>query len=111
METILPFPSDADEFTAWMELRPRDRLYDLALDFIGSGNARSKMVCQEPTCGARDEEGNLISCASAQCGEKKMRYGWRASLQIGRDLRALVEGLERAEMQRNAADDKKGKRS
>jgi hypothetical protein len=92
--------------------RPRDRIFDYVLDRLASLAVRASMECREPTCGARDPETNeVISCLSKDCGEKLMLAGWRRELQVMRDIRALVEGLERAEMQRNAADDKKGKRS
>lgn len=91
--------------------RPRDRIYNYVLDRLASLGARASLECREPTCGARDEETNeVISCLSKDCGEKLMMAGWRRELQVMKDIRALVEGLERAEMQRNAADDKKGKR-
>lgn len=89
-----------------MAERPRERMHAYALERIGSLSARASMECQEPTCGARDEEGNLVSCASANCGEKLMLPGWRRELQVMRDLRTLIEWLERDELEKVAAADK-----
>lgn len=90
--------------------RPRDRIYGYVLDRLSSLSVRATLECQEPTCGARNEEGEVISCSSKDCGEKLMMPGWRRELQVMRDVKALVEGLERAEMQREAESDKKGRR-
>lgn len=88
--------------------RPRDRIYDYILDRLASLAARASLECRESTCGARDEETKeVISCASKDCGEKLMMAGWRRELRVMRDIKALVEGLERAELERQ---NPKGKR-
>lgn len=84
-------------------------MYAFCLDRLASLNARATMECQEPTCGARGEDGEVISCSSKDCGEKLMLAGWRRELQVMRDFKALIEGLERAELAKLAAADKKGK--
>jgi hypothetical protein len=102
--------SPSDELVEFFKLRPRDRIYDFVLDRLASLTVRATMECKEPTCGARDEDGEVVSCSSVNCGEKLMMVGWRRELQVMKDVRALVEGLERAELQREAAADKRGKR-
>ena len=77
--------------------RPRDRIFDYSLDRIASLRARAVLECREPSCGAKDEEGNVISCSSENCGEKRMMAGWRRELRVMRDVRELVEWLERSE--------------
>lgn len=93
-----------------MTERPRDFIYDYVTDRLASLSARSLIECQEPTCGAKNEEGEIISCLSVNCGEKRMMSGWKRELKAMRYVKALVEGLERAELQREAAADKRGKR-
>jgi len=93
-----------------MNERLRDRIYSYVLDRLASLHARATIECQEPTCGIRDENGEVVSCSSNNCGEKKMLSGWRRELQVMRDIKALVEGLERVEIQKQAAEDKRGKR-
>jgi len=90
--------------------RPRDRIYSYAIDRMSSLAVHASLACREPTCGARDEEGDLISCQSVHCGEKLMLSGYRRELTVMRDIRALIEALERAELERLAAGDKRGKR-
>lgn len=90
--------------------RPRDRIYGYALDRLASLNVRASLECREPTCGARDETGEVVSCSSPNCGEKKMREGWRRELQVMRDIKALVEWVERREMETQANAGKRGKR-
>lgn len=96
--------------TSRTEERPRDRIYDYILDRLSSLAARASLECREPTCGARDETGEVVSCSSKNCGEKLMMAGWRRELRVMRDIKALVEGLERVEVERLAAADKRGKR-
>lgn len=94
------------------EERPRDVVYDFVIDRLASLSVHATIACREPTCGARDEEGNLVSCESKDCGEKLMLSGWRRELRVMRVVKAWVEGLERAEQQKHAAEDKanRGKR-
>lgn len=94
----------------WSTQRPRDRMYDFAIDRITVLTDFAKRHCREPTCGARDEDGALVSCRSDQCGEKRLEEWLRRELQVMRDLRELVEWLERDELAKLAAEDKKGKR-
>lgn len=91
----------------WATQRPRDRLYDFAIDRITVLADFAVRNCREPTCGARDEDGVLVSCRSDRCGEKRLEESHRRELQVMRDLRALVEGLERVELAKLAAEDKK----
>jgi hypothetical protein len=86
--------------------RPRDRIYGFVIDRLASLNARANSECREPTCGARDEDGALVSCASPHCGEKLMMLGWRRELQVMRDIKALVEHLEQKELEAMATADK-----
>ena len=91
--------------------RPRDRIYGYCLDRLASLAAHATISCREPTCGARDPDTNdVVSCASKNCGEKLMMYGWRRELMVMRDIKSLVEALERAELERLAAEGKRGKR-
>lgn len=89
--------------------RPRDRIYDYAIDRLSSLAARATMECREPTCGARGEDGEVVSCQSQHCGEKLMLAGWRRELQVMRDIKALVDRLELRELEAAAAADKGGK--
>ena len=90
--------------------RPRDRIFDYCLDRIASLRARAVLECREPSCGAKDEEGNVISCSSDNCGEKRMMAGWRRELRVMRDVRELVEWLERSELEKTAKADKGNRR-
>ena len=87
--------------------RPRDRIFSYVLDRMASLAAHATLACREPTCGARDESGELISCESVHCGEKLMLSGYRRELTVMRDIRSLIEALERAELERLAVEDKK----
>lgn len=88
------------------KIRPRDRIYEYAIDRLASLSARATAECREPTCGARGEDGELVSCSSRHCGEKLMLPGWRRELQVMRDVKALVEHLELKELEAAAAADK-----
>jgi hypothetical protein len=77
---------------------------------MASLNVHASLACREPTCGARDEQGEVISCESVNCGEKLMLDGYKRELLVMRDLKALIEWLERSELEKQAAADKKGKR-
>jgi hypothetical protein len=102
--------SPSDELAEFFKLRPRDRIYLQVMDDLFSLENRAREACLEPTCGARDEDGEIISCSSVNCGEKIMLSGYRRRLQVMRDVKALVEGLERAQLEQQAAADKRGKR-
>lgn len=95
--------------------RPRDidYVFDFLLDRIVDGRRRAKAVCQEPTCGARDDDGKVVSCSSPHCGEKLMLPGWRREYRSCVLLRDMVLQTERKAIEQQAADDKKykGKRS
>lgn len=82
-------------------------MYDFAIDRITVLTDFATRNCREPTCGARDEDGAVVSCKSDQCGERRLEEWHRRELQVMRDLRALVEGLERVELAKLAAEDKK----
>ena len=92
--------------------RPRDidYVFDFLLDRITDGRRRARAACQEPTCGAR-EQGVVVSCASVNCGEKKMHSGWRRELRACLILRGMVLERERQEIERTAQADRKGKRT
>jgi hypothetical protein len=96
----------------WETQRPRDRDYDYVLDRIAVLSDFASRSCREPSCGTRDEDGNVVSCSSKHCGEKRMEVHHRRELQVMRDIRALIEWLERSELQKAVAEDKKnmGKR-
>lgn len=98
-------PSDAP---AWLAMRPRDRMYEFALDRIAILSDFATRNCREPSCGTRDEDGEVASCKSPHCGERRMEEHHQRELQIMRDVCALIEWLERAELQR-AAEAAKGK--
>jgi hypothetical protein len=102
-------PVDAT-YADWFALRPRDRMFLFALDRLASLEARAKIECLEPSCGTRDDEGVHSCTNSKNCGEKLMLAGWRRELQAMRDVKALVEGLERREQELEAAKDRRGKR-
>ena len=89
--------------------RPRDRIYSYVIDRLASLSVRATMECREPTCGARDEAGEVVSCSSPHCGEKKMNEGWRREMQVMRDVKALVEGLERRELENEFRKQKKAR--
>ena len=91
--------------------RPRDRIYSFCLDRLASLAAHATISCREPSCGARDPETNeVVSCASKNCGERLMLHGHRRELQVMKDIRALIEALERAELERIAAEGRRGKK-
>ena len=90
-------------------MRPRDRMYDFVLDRIAILSDFATRNCREPSCGTRDEEGNVISCTSEHCGERRIAEDHQRELQVMRDMRALIEWLERAELERAAEADKKSK--
>lgn len=81
-------------------------MYAFALDRIGSLTVRATAECREPTCGARDEDGNVVSCSSEHCGEKLMLPGWRRELAVMRDIKEMVEWLDRQDLKKKAAADK-----
>lgn len=93
--------------------RPRDAAYGYILDRLASLNVRATISCLEPTCGARDEDGIVISCISKNCGEKLMLEGWRRELASMRYVKELIEWADRFELKKLADNDKatKGKRS
>ena len=90
--------------------RPRDidYVFDFLMDRITDGRRRARFACQEPTCGAMDEDGKVISCASVNCGEKLMLSGWRRELRACVLLRNMVLEKEQREMEQ-AAPARKGK--
>lgn len=101
--------SPNDPYAEWHKLPPRERMFTYALERIGSLEARATAECKEPTCGTV-EDGEKISCSSPNCGEKQMLAGWRRELQFMRDITALVQWLERRELELKAAAEKGGRR-
>lgn len=93
------------------EERPRDFVTHYLIERLGSLSVHATLACREPTCGARDETGELVSCLSVNCGEKLMLSGYQRELKVWRIVRAWIEMLERAELERLAAADKRGKRT
>lgn len=86
-------------------------MYDYAIDRITVLTDFATRRCREPTCGARDEDGALVSCNSEQCGERRLEEWHRRELRVMRDVRKLVERIERDELEKLAAEDKqKGRR-
>lgn len=94
------------------EERPRDRIYSWALYRIHILRDYARRNCMSSTCGGRDEDGEPIPCSGANCGEKRIAEEHQRELQAMRDTCALVEWLERVEIEKKAADDKasRGKR-
>lgn len=101
------------EQPAWVSQRPRDRMYDFVLDRITTLSSFATRNCCEPNCGIRDEDGDVVSCSSAACGEKRLEEWHRRELQVMRDMRAFIEAFERSQIEKAAAADKatKGKKS
>lgn len=72
-------------------------MFEYVVDRLFSLDVRARTECKESTCGVFDDDG-IASCVnSKQCGEKLMLAGWRRELQVMRDFKALLEGLERQE--------------
>lgn len=90
--------------------RPRDRIYAWALYRISILQDYARRNCKNPMCGARDDEGEPIPCAGADCGEKRIVEEHRQELRAMRDTCTLVEWLERAELEKAAENVKKNRR-
>lgn len=84
-------------------------MYDVVLDRITILSDFATRACQEPSCGTRDEDGVVVSCHSVNCGEKRMEPSLQRELRGMRYMRELIEGLETAEFEKRAAEDKRGK--
>lgn len=104
--------------TSQSDERPREIAFDHVLDRLATLNARATLECREPTCGARDDDGEVISCSSEHCGEKLMREGWRRELAAMRYMKDLIEWADRFEQKKAAEAEKaaamaamKGKRT
>lgn len=90
--------------------RERDFVTGYLLERMGSLNARATIACREPTCGERDNQGKVISCASEHCGEKLMLEGHRRELWAWRCVRSWIEEFDREEGEELAAAIKKGRK-
>lgn len=90
--------------------RERDFVTGYMLERLGSLNVQTTLACKEPTCGARDEDGKVVSCSSENCGEKLMLTGHRRELWVWRVVRGWIEEFDRAEIEQRAVDDKKDRR-
>ena len=90
--------------------REREFVTAYLIERMGSLNAFATLACREPTCGARDEEGKVVSCASENCGEKLMLAGHRRELWVWRCVRGWIEQYDRAEIEQRAAESKRGRR-
>jgi hypothetical protein len=86
--------------------RPRDRIYAWALYRISILQDYAWRNCKNLACGTRDEDGDLIPCAGADCGEKRIAEEHQQELRAMRDTCTLVEWLERKEIEQAAEDDK-----
>jgi hypothetical protein len=84
-------------------------MYDFVLDRIAILSDFATRNCCEPSCGTRDEDGDVVSCTSAHCGERRIDDHHQRELQCMRDMRALIEWLERDEIAKAAAADKAAK--
>ena len=96
--------------TSPSEERPRDRIYSWALYRISILQEFARRHCSNPQCGARDDEGEPIPCAGKECGENKIHEEHRRELRAMRDTCALVEFLERKEIEQKADDDRPKRR-
>lgn len=87
-------------------------MYDFVIDRIAILSDFATRNCREPSCGTR-EDGEVISCSSANCGEKRLAEHHRRELQVMRDMRGFIEAYERTQIEKAAASDKasKGRKS
>lgn len=92
------------------EERPRERIYGWALYRIHILRDYARRNCMSSTCGQRDEDGEPIPCSGANCGEKRIHPEHQRELQAMRDTCALVEWLERKELEQAAKDDKENRK-
>lgn len=90
--------------------RPRDRIYAWALYRISILQDFARRHCKMPTCGQRDDDGEPIPCSGMNCGEKLIHAEHQQELRAMRDTCALVEWLERQEIEKAAKDDKEKSR-
>lgn len=90
--------------------RPRDRIYAWALYRISILQEYARRNCKNPACGTRDEDGEPIPCAGANCGEKRIAEEHQQELRAMRDTCTLVEWLERVELERVAQNDKQSRK-
>lgn len=58
------------------------------------------------TCGARDEDGEPLPCTGKDCGENRIAEEHQRELRAMRDTCALIEWLERKELEQKAEDDR-----
>jgi hypothetical protein len=85
-----------------------------ALDRITILEDFAKRNCRAANCGEKGDDGEVVSCsATMQCGEKRIAEWHQRELQCMRDLKNLIEWMERSELLKQAAADKesKGRRS
>lgn len=95
--------------TSPSEERPRELIFDWVLDRITILEGFARRNCRSTTCGQKDEDGEFIPCGGEGCGEKRMIDEHQRELQAMRATRALVEWLERDELEKKARDDKQNK--
>lgn len=82
--------------------RPRDRIYAWASYRIGVLEDYARRHCKNSACATKDEDGELIPCAGANCGEKLILEEHQRELRAMRDMCTLVEWLERDELEKKA---------
>lgn len=109
MTTDSTSPSEAPPAKP-VEERPRDRIYSWALHREHILRDYARRNCLSATCGARDEEGELLPCAGKDCGEKRIAEEHQRELRAMRDTCALIEWLERKELEQRAEDDRPKKK-
>lgn len=85
-------------------------MFDYALDRIIAITGFATRNCLEENCGKRDKDGELLSCATAKCGERRIEEHLQRELLVMRSVRKLLEALERKEIESAVTADKRGKR-
>lgn len=90
--------------------RPRDRIYAWALYRIGILADYARRQCKNPACGTRGDDGEAWVCSGENCGEKLIHEEHQRELQAMRETCALVEWLERSEIEKQARDDKQNRK-
>lgn len=92
--------------TSPSEERPRDRIYAWALYRVSILQDYARRHCSNAWCGSRGDDGEPLPCSGKDCGEKKIHEEHQRELQAMRDTCALVEWLERKEIEQRADHDK-----
>lgn len=85
-------------------------MFDYAIDRITTITGFATRNCLESNCGQRDKDGELLSCTTAKCGERRIEEHLQRELLVMRSVRKLLEALERKEIEGAASAGKQGKR-